>query len=47
MEREAWWVTGTRTEAERHELSGQKMPQNRLDDGREFMTAAGRMENPT
>jgi len=46
MERKAWWVIGARTEAERHELSGRKMPKTGWTMCREFMTGAGRMENP-
>jgi hypothetical protein len=45
MERIAWWVIGTRTEAERQELSGEKYQDRQQTLVREFLTGAGRLEN--
>jgi hypothetical protein len=47
MERIAWWVIGTRTEAERQELSGNRHQGRQPTLVREFLTGAGRLENHT
>ncbi len=47
MERIAWWVNGTETEAERQELSGERYKGRQQTLVREFLTGAGRPENHT
>jgi hypothetical protein len=47
MERTGWWATGTRTEAERQELSGVRYQHRQQTLVREFLTGAGRLEKQT
>ena len=47
LEQKPWWATGTRTEAERQELSGQAHQWSSPAPYREFLPGAGRLENHT
>jgi hypothetical protein len=46
MERDAWRATGTKTEAERQELSGENLKDSQDVQIREFLTGVVHMEDP-